>query len=524
MNGTEEIGRQLTEQAAREWRLSFDAITDAVSILDPGFNIVRANRAALELVHLPDEEQLVGHPCYSLFAGLADPCEKCPVIQARATGLAQRMELEHQHLGRSFSVSVAPLFDAGVLIGYIHVAKDVTPQRKLEKQLVQAQKMEAIATLAGGIAHDFNNILGAILGNVDLLLYRFRQEKLGSGEAITREELHEALEEVRRAGRRAAELVQQVLAFSRQGRSQKQSLIIAPVVKEAVKLLRSSLPTTIEVKLALENELCQVQADPSQVHQVLMNLCTNAAHAMRPRGGKLSIKLAMVQADEEYCRTISELQPGAYVAMSVRDTGHGMPPEVIERIFDPFFTTKEVGEGTGLGLSVIHGVMVDHGGAIQVQSEIDKGSLFTVYWPCMATAVEVVKDRQAWVLEGGNERILFVDDEEEIVRVRKRMLQYLGYQVETAANGVEAAELFRQNPDGFDLLITDQTMPRMTGLELARLVHAQRPAIPIILCSGYSAAVSDEDASAAGIGKFLRKPMDMRVLATVMRELLNREP
>ncbi|OQX17876.1 MAG: hypothetical protein BWK76_09230 [Desulfobulbaceae bacterium A2] len=523
MSDTDNIGRHLTEQAVREWRLTFDAITDAVSILDSGFNIVRANRAALDLVHLSDEEQLVGQPCFGLFAGREEPCEKCPITLARASGLAQRMELEHQHLGRSFAVSVAPLFEADTLIGYVHVAKDMTPQRKLERQLVQAQKMEAIATLAGGIAHDFNNILGAILGNVDLLLYRFRQERLGSNEVITREELQEALEEVRRAGRRAAELVQQVLAFSRQGRSQKQSLMIAPVVKEAVKLLRSSLPTTIEVKLALGEDLCQVQADPSQVHQVLMNLCTNAAHAMRPRGGELDIKLAMVHADEEYCRNISELSPGSYVAMSVQDTGHGMPAEVIERIFDPFFTTKEVGEGTGLGLSVIHGVMVDHGGAIQVQSKVNVGSTFTVYWPCMATAVEVVKDRQAWVLEGGNERILFVDDEEEIVRVRKRMLQYLGYQVETAFNGVEAEQLFRENPERFDLLITDQTMPRMTGLELARLVHEKRPDMAIILCSGYSAAVPDEDARLAGIGKFLRKPLDMRVLAAVMRELLDRK-
>lgn len=524
MNETDHGGWNLTEQAAREWRLTFDAITDAVTMLDPEFNIVRANRAAQQLVHVDDEDSLVGRPCYVLFAEREEPCEHCPVLLAGETGLPQRMELEQQHLGRSFIVSVAPIFETNQLIGYVHVAKDMSSQRKLERQLVQAQKMEAIATLAGGIAHDFNNILGAILGNIDLLLYRFRQEKEGKGESVSSEELLEALDEVRRAGRRAAELVQQVLSFSRQGRSQKQSLMMAPVVKEVVKLLRSSLPSTIALKLRVEENICQVQADPSQVHQVLMNLSTNAAYAMREKGGELSIELYSLLADDAYCLGVPDLRPGEYAAMAVRDTGHGMSEEIIERIFDPFFTTKEVGEGTGLGLSVIHGVIVDHGGAIQVQSQPEQGACFTVYWPCTATAEDAVNERQAWVLEGGTERVLFVDDEEELVRVRKRMLEYLGYTVTAAANGAEAMRLFLADPQGFDLLITDQTMPRMTGLNLARSVHAQRPNMPIILCSGYSAVVSEEDARQAGIRKYLRKPVDMRVLATTIRELCGPDP
>ncbi len=507
----------------REWRLTFDTITDPLLILDPDLTIVRANAAARRLL-LPDgQEELAGRKCHEVFAGNTQPCALCPTGKSCEQGRVREQIIEHRFLGRIFLVSCTPMYDSGRLAGYVHFARDMTRQRMLEKQLVQAQKMEAIATLAGGIAHDFNNILGAILGNADLLLYR-----LPGGRASDRgqeppppAEIVEHVKAIKKAGLRAKELVGQILSFSRQNMGERQEVDISPVVKEGFKLLRSSLPATIEMALKIDPDLGVIRADPTQIHQALVNLVTNAAQAIGDGIGRIEVRLRNLEVDEETCRRCHDLVPGSYVALEVADTGHGIPEPLLSRIFDPFFTTREVGEGAGMGLAVTHGIVTASEGVIDVRSS-DGGTVFTLYFPRVHQAqparIDAVTD-----LQRGSETVLFVDDEEDIVKMRGRMLEYLGYTVLSAHSGPEALEIFHRDPAAIDLVITDQTMPEMTGLALARVINGERPDLPIILCSGYSDAVTPEEAMAAGIRRFLAKPLDMRHLARTMRELLTRE-
>ena len=362
----------------------------------------------------------------------------------------------------------------GAIINYVAVKRNVTREVELAKQLRQTQKMEAIGTLAGGIAHDFNNILSAIIGYSEIALQ----------DVETGSRLRGYLERVLGAGSRAKELVQQILAFSRQAELEPKPLNITPIVKEALKLLRASLPAFIAIRQDLTSE-ATVQADPTHLHQVVMNLCTNAAHAMEKDGGTLTVHLEDVTVSTDTAAEIPDLNPGPFVCLTVQDTGHGMPREVVERIFDPFFTTKEIGEGTGMGLAVVHGIIRIHQGAIVVESEPGSGTLFKVYFPIIAGET----DRPAPDVEPlpiGTERILFTDDEELQVELSREMLARLGYQVTGFTDCRKALAHFRENPTAFDLVITDMTMPHMTGDILAAELIAIRPDIPIILCTGYS--------------------------------------
>ncbi|MEN6474594.1 MAG: PAS domain S-box protein [Syntrophaceae bacterium] len=381
---------------------------------------------------------------------------------------------------------------------------------RLEELLRHSQKMEAIGTLAGGIAHDFNNLLAAIIGFTEIARTRVMES-----EALS------CLDKVLRASERAKDLVSQILSFSRQRAQEFKPIKIAPIVQEAVKLLRASLPATIAISVTVDEADMVVEADPSQIHQVLMNLCANAAHAMRDRGGLLDITLTPVVLGVGSAPVHPDLNPGEYLLMSVKDNGHGMPPEIMERIFEPYFTTKREGEGTGLGLAVIHGIVKRHGGGITVTSEEGRGAEFRVYLPLSRSTAAVTEARATKQSPTGNERILFIDDELDLVEIAAQILKPLGYDVTTRTSSVEALELFRAKSDYFDLVITDLTMPNMTGDTLSMRLLQIRPDIPIILCTGFSRELTKEKALRLGVRDFLLKPIDYGELAIAIRMILD---
>jgi two-component system cell cycle sensor histidine kinase/response regulator CckA len=329
------------------------------------------------------------------------------------------------------------------------------------------------------------------------------------------------LEAVLNAGSRATELVKQILAFSRQTEPVKIPMEVALCVKETLKFLRPSLPTTIEIscEISVSPGRTTVLADPTEIQQMLMNLCTNAFHAMRPKGGVLSVRLSEVVADSFFLARHPDLRMGTYVCLSVSDTGRGMDAATMDRIFDPYFTTKELGEGTGLGLAVAIGIIKNYGGTITVYSELDKGSTFTVFLPRIEEKIAVKADVKA-ALPTGTEHILFVDDEKALTKLGREMLKSLGYTVTTKTSGIEALDAFRAAPSAFDLVITDMTMPGLTGSELARELMAIRPDLPIILCTGFSELINGSKAKEAGIREFVMKPYIMSDLAKTIRRAL----
>jgi PAS domain S-box-containing protein len=399
----------------------------------------------------------------------------------------------------------------GTIINYVFILRDITNELRLERELRQSQKMEAIGTLAGGIAHDFNNILTAIIGYTDMA-----QRKTSKNQAVVHD-----LERVQQASSRAKELVSRILAFSRQGEQERKPVQVASIVEEVLKLLRSALPTTIEIHrhITTSSNGDTVLADPTQLHQVLMNLGTNAAHAMRDQGGVLGVSLSDVDADASLIAHNPDLRPGPCVRLTVSDTGHGMEDNVKERIFDPYFTTKKVGEGTGMGLAVVQGIIKNHGGAISVYSEPGRGTTFHIFLPKFAG--ELVNQATADELpSGGTERILFVDDELMLAELGQELLESLGYTVTVTLNGLEALKLFRSAPQEFDLVITDMTMPGLTGKELARELMAVRPDIPIILCTGFSEQINEKQAKETGIRGYVMKPYATNSLNKTIRKLL----
>ncbi len=386
-----------------------------------------------------------------------------------------------------------------------------TENRQLEEQLRHSQRMEAIGTLAGGIAHDFNNILGIIVAYVQLALL----------DTAEKTKIHRYLREIFQASIRATDLVKQILTFSRQSNQERLPLLIKPIADEALKMMRASLPTTIEIRHNFKSGLTPVLSDPTQIHQVLMNLCTNAGHAMEEHGGVLEVSLDEVVWAAGSPELPVDMQPGRYQILTVRDTGHGMDDSVRERIFDPYFTTKEPGKGTGLGLSVVHGIVRSHDGKIRCTSEPGKGTTFEIFFPTIEEEPqEVVRATDS--IPQGNERILFVDDEVALADIGMQMLQSLGYKVVSRTSSSEALETFRRRPDEFDLIVTDNTMPNMTGVELAKRVKRIRPDMPIILCTGFSERILEEKIKAIGITGFLMKPIIRGDIAKVIRQVLER--
>jgi nitrogen-specific signal transduction histidine kinase/ActR/RegA family two-component response regulator len=402
--------------------------------------------------------------------------------------------------------------DDGSVLGYQGIVRDVTETKKLETQLRQAHKIEAIGTLAGGIAHDFNNILTAIIGYTELT-----REDLPEGSRM-----QSNMQEVLKAGIRARDLIGHIMAFSRQDEGQRRPVQIGLIVKEVLKLLRASLPTTIDIRQDIKSQSDLISGDPTEIHQVLMNLSTNAGHAMREKGGVLEVRLVDEDLDAGAASQHPDLKPGPYLTLTVSDTGCGMDPEVMERIFEPYFTTKEVGEGTGMGLAVVYGIVESHGGAVTVDSTPGKGTTFQVFFPIIQTE-EVEEVGIVEPLPTGRERVLFVDDEKALVDIGKQILERLGYEVAARTSSIEALEAFKAQPHRFDLVITDQTMPNMTGEDLAKELMRIRPDISVILCTGYSHMISEDKAKAMGIRGFIMKPILRRDIAYTIRRVLDQK-
>jgi PAS domain S-box-containing protein len=393
-------------------------------------------------------------------------------------------------------------------------AEDISDRKVLENRLVQAQKMEAIGALAGGIAHDFNNILAPIIGYSELALREISED--------TR--LHRNIEQVFRSGCRAKDLVKQILTFSRKTEQEFRPVQVSMLVKETLQMLRSTLPSTIEICQNIDEDAADitVMADPTQIHQVLMNLCTNAAHAMREKGGVLSVALATMDMGSAPGTEIPGLEDGYYLRLSVSDTGHGMDEAIRQRIFEPYFTTKGADEGTGLGLAVVYGIVKSVRGGIAVSSRLGEGASFHVFFP-IAETIEVASADIAAPLLTGSGRILVVDDEKYVVEILKEMLEKLGYQVTARYSSTDALGAFQAQHEHFEMVITDQTMPQMTGTELAKEFLKIRPDIPIILCTGFSEMVDEAKARKIGIKAFLMKPVALQQLAQQMQRLLNQE-
>ncbi|HEY7491650.1 MAG TPA: ATP-binding protein [Candidatus Tectomicrobia bacterium] len=456
---------------------------------------------------------------------LGDPDGKVvALIQSYMDRELQFDNVMYQVLGNDghplhLAVSGRPIRQAeGQVVGYRGVAHDTTARLRAEahlrqaqraEQLRHAQKMEAIGTLAGGIAHDFNNILAAILGYTELTLHEVPQDSLARSH----------LQRVLTAGSRARDLVQQILTFGRKREPEPKPLHLHTIVKEALQLLRASLPATIAMRQDLAEDAGMVLADPTQMHQVLVNLCANAEHAMRHTDGVLEVQLDAVELDATCTDQYPTLHPGPHVRLTVRDTGHGMTPEVMGRIFEPFFTTKDVGQGTGMGLAVVHGIVTSHNGAITVQSAPEQGTTFVIYLPRVAATSSAVVPQAEPVLTGKG-CILFVDDEDAIALWGQELLTQLGYEVVVNTSSLEALAIFQAAPEHFDLVITDQTMPHMTGEILAAKLQDIRPDIPIILCTGFSHSIDAEKAAAQGIDAFLMKPLLARDLGVAIQQVL----
>jgi PAS domain S-box-containing protein len=400
----------------------------------------------------------------------------------------------------------------GDIISYVALKRDMSHEQQMEKQARQAQQMQAIGTLAGGISHDFNNILSAIIGNAEIMkLFHIAPDNPARPE----------LEELLKAAYRAKELVRQILSFSRPDEPRNEPVELESLIRENLSFLRASLPSNIEIRIGFECRQSMIQADPNQIIQVLMNLCSNAAHAMAGKGGVLDIGLDEVDLVAQQTEGFIDSTPGRYLKLVIADTGHGMDRCVAERIFEPYFTTKKKGEGIGLGLSLVQGIVKKNGGAITVESEPGRGTIFSIFLPAMECLADKAREEDHQVLPRGNECILFVDDEESLVSMAKGILQPLGYEVVGETSGVEAIETFRMAPDRFDLVVTDIIMPKMTGTELMEELMLHRPEIPVIICSGFIKGAEEVEGMSERVRGVLDKPFSAFQLARIVRTVLD---
>ncbi len=384
-------------------------------------------------------------------------------------------------------------------------------RREVEAQLLQSQKMEAMGSLAGGIAHDFNNILSSLIGNAELALFSMKKS----------DPHRHSMEQINQAAKRARELVNQILDFSRIQPENEELVDLAPILKDTLKLLKSSIPANIRINSTIGSNLKKVRANGSRLHQVILNICTNAAHAMETTGGLLHVELSNRELVTGDLDSPIELPPGWYVRLRVEDTGHGMDEDTKRRIFDPFFTTKKRGKGTGLGLSIVHGIITSLGGAITVESEPGKGSIFRIFLPAAKESPPRRKQHNTAPPRGNREQILFIDNEKDIVDLVLKMLPRLGYRVQGETNPLRALELFRERPRDFDLVITDMTMPEISGEELALKMMKIRPDIPILISTGFSNRLTEDRVQQLGIRGLLHKPVTIRSYADSIRAALS---
>lgn len=509
---TEALRQALIEQERLRLGAAVELASDAVVMVNLDGTIQYVN-AAFESINRMRRDKAVGCSYFDL---IADDQSAAAIRESIVQGRTW-----HGHLARPITderpveleVTISPAQDpSGTVIGGLITEKDVTLANALRRQVRQAQKMEALGTLAGGIAHDFNNILSTIIINTELVLLDLDLSNSARS----------SLSMVLQAATRGKELVKQIITFTRQREMKRGPLKIIEIVKEGMKLLRSTLPNDIEIHETIDAKTGVILADPSQIHQILANLCQNAALAMRDCGGKLEVKLEPVQVDSAMAGRHPDLKPGPYVRLMVADTGCGMSSELMERIFEPFFTTREPGKGSGLGLALVHGIVNSYDGAITVYSEPGQGSVFNVYIPRQVRDASAEDSTEPLQIQKGREHILFVEDEAAQLKSMTHLLERLGYQVTAKASGHAALAAFKKSPDIFDLVITDQTMPRMSGIKLAKSLVKIRPDIPIILCTGFSEKVNDAMVGRDGIRAFVMKPFTLQEISTQIRTALKK--
>jgi PAS domain S-box-containing protein len=503
------------KSSERNYRSLFDTSRDGILFMSMEGHIENANAAFCEMVGIGmNELRFFTYKNYTPEKGV-HVYEEMIESQVLKRGYSDEFRNELLRKDNTRVPVVVRLWlvrdDKGAPLRMLKIIRDITRQIQLETQLRQSQKMESIGTLAGGIAHDFNNILGAIMGYVQLAQLNIKNESAA----------RHNLDNVLIACNRAKDLVSHILTFSRQSETVRKPVRINRIVIEALKLIRASLPSTIEIRQDIEKENTLVNTDPTEIHQIIMNFCTNALHAMEGKGGVLSVTLKPIEIDEISAMFIKDIVPGPYLKLTVSDTGCGIDRDAMERIFDPYFTTKKKDEGTGLGLSVVHGIVKSHQGFINVQSEVGKGSVFDVFFPRIKAEDRIVEIRKS-PIQKGTETILFVDDEQSLVDLEKVLLQRLGYHVVSESSSTKALQVFLETPQAFDLVITDMTMPKMTGDELSRKILAVKPDIPIIICTGYSQQISPDKAREIGIRELLYKPIEIRELASAIRRVLEK--
>ena len=490
---------------------------DHIFMLSTDGHYMASNNRVGQL-NLETEEELIGKSIYDVYE--KDDADTYIQYLQQVIATKEPVGFEHRitvdnttrhHIDRLYPIMKNDRIWAvgGICHDITELKAAEAKKKELEKQLFHARKLESLGNLAGGIAHDFNNILASIIGFAEIAMEDAEQ-------GITNTE---NLSEILTAGHRAKSLVKQILAFARQSDEKVKPIRADLIVKEVIKLLRSTTPSNIEIKERVESK-ASVLGNPTQLHQVMMNLCTNAVHAMEDTGGTMEIRLKETAVETSDGKRTAGLIGGNYLKIEVSDTGSGIAPEILDSIFEPYYTTKPAGEGTGMGLSVVQGIAESYGGAVSVESELDRGSRFVLHFPVTEEETES-RDREKQTVPKGSERILFVDDETAIVKVASQVLEKFGYRVTTRKDGQKALETFLAAPDEFDLVITDMTMPAMTGDELARQVLAIRPDVPVILCTGFSNKISEESAHRIGIKTVLSKPIDMADLGKIIREVLD---
>ena len=510
--------QRLTQESLKKSQERYKTLTNNLHVgiyrntAGPQGKFIEANPAIVKMFGFSNRDEFVAVKVSDLYQNPSD--RNFFNEKMLKNGVVSRYEVKLKKVdGTPFdgSVSAVAVKDAdGTVKYYDGIIEDITGKRELELQLQQVQKMEAIGTLAGGIAHDFNNILGAILGYAQLAAMDLPENS----------EAQQHVEQILTASDRAKSLVGQILAFSRQSKPEKIPVDIGIIIKEALKLLRASLPANIEIRHNVKSNLGSVMADQTQIHQIMMNLGTNALHAMERIGGLLDIALVPVELKETDVADCHDLKAGHYLKLTVIDTGHGMDATTVTRIFDPYFTTKDANEGTGLGLATVHGIVKDHGGFISVDTEPGQGTTFKVFLPCIEDRVKNKEDTPQ-SLSKGSEQILFLDDDKVLVDIGEQMIKRLGYRVDCRTSPYEALEAFKDHPEKYDTVITDMTMPGMSGEVFAKEILKLRPDIPVIICTGFSNMMSQEKANEAGIKGFLMKPVTLSDLSECIRKVLD---
>ncbi len=500
-------------KSEEKYRHLAETTSDIIVVHDMNGRILFTNQAGRDFYGLPHSEML--NASVFDFIPREYHADLMSRKERRSHGDADMHLYEIEFInnaGRRFPIEVnsTPLIQEGHEQRILIVARDISKRKELEAQLQQAQKMEAIGNLAGGIAHDFNNILYPLMGFTEML-----KEDVPADSP-----LHSHIDEILQASFRARDLVKQILAFSRQGSQELKPVKLQPIVSEALKLLRSSIPTTIDIRTDINPECGLVSADPTQIHQIIMNLATNAYHAMEETGGSLTVGLEQTGLEAAQAALLN-LEPGDYACLRFADTGLGIDKEILDKIFDPYFTTKKTGKGTGLGLSVVHGIVARSHGGIQVHSEPGQGTEVQIFLPILEQAPHGSHLESNIPIPGGTERILLVDDEASVVKMEQQMLERLGYTVTVRNGSLDALEAFKADPQAFDLVVTDMTMPNMTGVQLAAEVKKIRPAVPVVLCTGFSYQINEEKSKALGIDGFVMKPVIMKEIAASIRKILD---